>query len=102
MAPVDEGGEGGEGAGGAGGEDAAGGLGAGGGSYVPPHMRKGAAAGGERMAGKYEKDDLATLRVTNVCLSPALFLLPTFFSPTFFPSPSIPFLSQIFGEMSVS
>jgi hypothetical protein len=33
---------------------------------VPPHLRKGAAAGGERMAGKYEKDDLATLRVTNV------------------------------------
>ncbi|PKY02862.1 eIF-3 RNA-binding subunit [Aspergillus campestris IBT 28561] len=48
-----------------GGEDA-GGVGAGSGSYVPPHMRKGAAAGGERMAGKYEKDDLATLRVTNV------------------------------------
>lgn len=45
---------------------AAGGLGAGTSSYVPPHLRKGAAAGGERMAGKYEKDDLATLRVTNV------------------------------------
>ncbi|KAL4784396.1 eukaryotic translation initiation factor 3 subunit G-domain-containing protein [Aspergillus varians] len=65
MAPVDEGGSAGaEGGGGA--EDAAGGLGLSGGSYVPPHMRKGAAAGGERMAGKYEKDDLATLRVTNV------------------------------------
>ena len=38
-----------------------------GGSYVPPHMRKGgAAATGERMGGKYERDDLATLRVTNV------------------------------------
>ncbi|KAI9367596.1 eukaryotic translation initiation factor 3 subunit G-domain-containing protein [Aspergillus egyptiacus] len=64
MAPVDE-----AGAGGAEGGDeeaAAGGLGAGGGSYVPPHLRKGAAGGGERMAGKYEKDDLATLRVTNV------------------------------------
>ncbi|KAF2717352.1 putative eukaryotic translation initiation factor 3 subunit EifCg [Polychaeton citri CBS 116435] len=39
-----------------------------GGSYVPPHLRKGAAsAGGEKMGGgKYERDDLATLRVTNV------------------------------------
>ncbi|EME38247.1 hypothetical protein DOTSEDRAFT_75720 [Dothistroma septosporum NZE10] len=46
-----------------------GGLGAGGSSYVPPHMRKGAAGasgGGERMGGKFERDDLATLRVTNV------------------------------------
>ncbi|KAL4807196.1 eukaryotic translation initiation factor 3 subunit G-domain-containing protein [Aspergillus unguis] len=65
MAPVDEPGAG-AGADGAGGAEDAGGLGAGGGSYVPPHMRKGAAGGGERMAGKYEKDDLATLRVTNV------------------------------------
>ena len=50
------------------GEGAAeGGLGAGGGGYVPPHLRKGAAgATGERMGGKYERDDLATLRVTNV------------------------------------
>lgn len=47
-------------------EPAAGGLGGGTASYVPPHLRKGAAAGGEKMAGKYEKDDLATLRVTNV------------------------------------
>ncbi|KAF2156739.1 eukaryotic translation initiation factor 3 subunit G [Myriangium duriaei CBS 260.36] len=39
---------------------------AGGSSYVPPHLRKGAASGGERMGGKYERDDLATLRVTNV------------------------------------
>ncbi|KAK3684491.1 translation initiation factor eIF3 subunit g [Vermiconidia calcicola] len=48
---------------------AEGGLGVGGSSYVPPHMRKGAggaAATGERMGGKYERDDLATLRVTNV------------------------------------
>jgi translation initiation factor 3 subunit G len=62
MAPVDEAGA--EGAG----EDApaAGAVGTGTGSYVPPHLRKGAAGGGERMAGKYEKDDLATLRVTNV------------------------------------
>ena len=52
-------------------EDAApkeGGLGGGGGGYVPPHLRKGgAASAGERMGGKYERDDLATLRVTNVC-----------------------------------
>lgn len=65
MAPVDEPSAG--GADGAGADEgAAGGLGASGGSYVPPHLRKGAAGGGERMAGKYEKDDLATLRVTNV------------------------------------
>lgn len=52
-----------------------GGLGAGGSSYVPPHMRKGAAGagGGERMGGKFERDDLATLRVTNV--SPCSFLI---------------------------
>lgn len=47
---------------------AAGALGGGGSSYVPPHLRKGGAATGERMSGgKYgERDDLATLRVTNV------------------------------------
>merc|ERR1711939_703023 len=45
---------------------AAGGLGVGGSSYVPPHMRKGAQGAGERMGGKFERDDLATLRVTNV------------------------------------
>ncbi|KAJ5176145.1 Eukaryotic translation initiation factor 3 subunit G [Penicillium canariense] len=45
---------------------AAGGLGAGSSSYVPPHMRKGGTAGGEKMGGRFEKDDLATLRVTNV------------------------------------
>jgi translation initiation factor 3 subunit G len=48
----------------------AGGLGSGKSSYVPPHMRNGgggASAGGDRMGGgKYERDDLATLRVTNV------------------------------------
>jgi len=39
-----------------------------GGSYVPPHLRNraGGAAAGEKMGGKYERDDLATLRVTNV------------------------------------
>lgn len=60
------------GAGGAGGapetEDDAGKLGTGSGGYVPPHLRKGGAATGDKMSGgsKYERDDLATLRVTNV------------------------------------
>lgn len=69
MAPVDE-------AGPAGGLDAdrtattTGALGSGTGSYVPPHLRKGGAAVGEKMGGKYERDDLATLRVTNVSLRP--------------------------------
>jgi len=43
--------------------------GAGGGSYVPPHLRGKTGVTGERMGGgKYghERDDLATLRVTNV------------------------------------
>lgn len=48
----------------------AGGLGTGKSSYVPPHMRNGgggSSAAGDRMGGgKYERDDLATLRVTNV------------------------------------
>ena len=44
----------------------AGALGGGTASYVPPQLRKGATGGGEKMGGKYEKDDLATLRVTNV------------------------------------
>lgn len=75
MAPKGEGGLGAtdlddlDGAGGGGG-GGPGGSGAGGGatgtSYVPPHMRKGAASTGDRMGGKYERDDLATLRVTNV------------------------------------
>lgn len=65
MAPVDEP-TGGAGAGPGGEEDDTGGLGPSGSSYVPPHLRKGAAAGGERMSGKFERDDLATLRVTNV------------------------------------
>ncbi|KAH8590434.1 eIF-3 RNA-binding subunit [Bisporella sp. PMI_857] len=49
--------------------EGAGGLGAVKGSYVPPHMRNGggASSGGDRMGGgKFERDDLATLRVTNV------------------------------------
>jgi translation initiation factor 3 subunit G len=37
------------------------------GRYIAPHLRRGAAGKeGERMGGKYERDDLATLRVTNV------------------------------------
>ncbi|RVX68652.1 Eukaryotic translation initiation factor 3 subunit G [Exophiala mesophila] len=45
----------------------AGRLGAGSSSYVPPALRNREAAGaGERMGGKFERDDLATLRVTNV------------------------------------
>ncbi|KAK9773600.1 putative Eukaryotic translation initiation factor 3 subunit G [Seiridium cardinale] len=48
----------------------AGGLGAKKGSYVPPALRNGGAPGGgagERMGGKFgERDDFATLRVTNV------------------------------------
>lgn len=41
------------------------------GSYVPPALRKGAGGdAGEKMGGKYsDRDDLATLRVTNVSLS---------------------------------
>ncbi|KAJ9149044.1 Eukaryotic translation initiation factor 3 subunit G [Pleurostoma richardsiae] len=47
----------------------AGGVGAKKGSYVPPALRNGGAGRGEgeRMGGKYgDRDDLATLRVTNV------------------------------------
>lgn len=75
MAPVGENPLGdGAGAAGAGGADtdadtrpSAGGLGTGGSSYVPPHLRKGGTATGDKMGGgKYERDDLATLRVTNV------------------------------------
>jgi translation initiation factor 3 subunit G len=54
----------------AGGAQSAGPGPAGGSSYVPPHMRKGGAATGERMGGKFERDDLATLRVTNVSFCP--------------------------------
>lgn len=44
----------------------AGGTGMGSGSYVPPHLRGRGAGAGEKMGGKFERDDLATLRVTNV------------------------------------
>lgn len=70
MAPVGEDGAAGDaGAGGAGdSEVAGGGLGVGKSSYVPPHMRSGGAGAGDKMGGggKFERDDLATLRVTNV------------------------------------
>lgn len=60
------------GGGGGGGGSGGGMSGPGGSSYVPPHLRQGASAsGGETMngrGGKYERDDLATLRVTNVSL----------------------------------
>lgn len=74
MAPIGEDNSAGAtGTGAAGEEDEApkeGGLGTSGGGYVPPHLRKGAgASSGERMGGKYERDDLATLRVTNVGLT---------------------------------
>lgn len=68
MAPVGEEGAADAAAGAADTPEGPGGLGAGKSSYVPPHMRNGAASGaGDRMGGgKYERDDLATLRVTNV------------------------------------
>lgn len=47
------------------------------GSYVPPALRAGAAGAGDRMGGKYsDRDDLATLRVTNVSFG-APFLVST-------------------------
>lgn len=46
------------------------------GSYVPPALRGGARGEGERMGGKFgERDDLATLRVTNVGFPPLHFVL---------------------------
>lgn len=51
------------------------------GSYVPPALRGDRAAAGERMGGKYgERDDLATLRVTNVSFHLLVFTF-THFSP---------------------
>ena len=70
MAPVGEEGAAADvAAGGADAPEGPGGLGAVKGSYVPPHMRNGggASSAGDRMGGgKFERDDLATLRVTNV------------------------------------
>lgn len=37
------------------------------GGYVPPAMRAGGASTGEKMGGKYERDDLATLRTLQTC-----------------------------------
>ena len=70
MAPVGENAEGAETAAGPAETEAGpGGLGTGKSSYVPPHMRNGGAGAGDKMGGgKYERDDLATLRVTNVRL----------------------------------
>lgn len=76
------------------GDEAASGAGAAGaagagkkGSYVPPALRGDRAGAGERMGGKYgERDDLATLRVTNVSSFPlrqAVFCRLLYFSPTF-------------------
>ena len=61
-----------------------GGLGTGKSSYVPPHLRNGggASSAGDRMGGgKYERDDLATLRVTNAsfCSSVSLPHMLTYF-----------------------
>jgi translation initiation factor 3 subunit G len=44
-----------------------GGLGESKSRYIAPHLRHGASgSGGDRMGGKFERDELATLRVTNV------------------------------------
>jgi len=68
MAPVGEEGSADVAAGPADAVEGPGGLGSGKSSYVPPHMRNGAAASaGDRMGGgKYERNDESTLRVTNV------------------------------------
>lgn len=73
MAPVGEP-VAGEGAGGMGDEPVSAGTAGPGkkGSYVPPALRGGAGAAGERMGGSKfgERDDYATLRVTNVSINP--------------------------------
>lgn len=61
---------------------AAGGVGAKKGSYVPPALRgdRAGTAAGERLGSKFgERDDLATLRVTNVSI---FFLLSSFLLQT--------------------
>jgi translation initiation factor 3 subunit G len=70
MAPVGEEGAPESALGAADAADGAGALGSGKSSYVPPHLRNrdGAAVGDRMGGGKYERDDLATLRVTNVSL----------------------------------
>jgi translation initiation factor 3 subunit G len=77
MAPVGEEGSADVAAGPADAVEGPGGLGSGKSSYVPPHMRNGAAAsGGDRMGGgKYERNDESTLRVTNVRSVPSFLSL---------------------------
>lgn len=85
MAPVGEEGSAEPGAGPADAPEAAGGLGTGKSSYVPPHIRNGGgtASAGDRMGGgKYERDDLATLRVTNVSVQYLLILILSFINPS--------------------
>lgn len=72
------------------------------GSYVPPALRnKGGAAGeGEKMGGKYsDRDDFATLRVTNVRFTTSFFLFFLQFLLGFFVllTHSIFFFSTIIG-----
>jgi len=56
------------------------------GSYVPPALRKGATGAGERMGGgKFERDDLATLRVTNVSSIPFIVLPMSINANSLFP-----------------
>jgi len=67
MAPVGEDGSADVAAGAADTVEGPGGLGTGKSSYVPPHLRNGAGAAGDKMGGgKYDRDDNATLRCTNV------------------------------------
>lgn len=68
----------------------AGGVGATKGKYVAPGARAGAAGGGERMGGKYERDDLATLRVTNVRAPSLILFSPSPISLSFVSSSSSP------------
>lgn len=78
----------------------AGGLGGSGGAYVPIHLRKGAAgATGERMGGKFERDDLATLRVTNVSSASVLTTTGRHLADAYCRSRNSP-RSQIFGRSS--
>ncbi|KAI9839380.1 MAG: translation initiation factor eIF3 subunit g [Sclerophora amabilis] len=66
MAPADEGAAPADMDSAAMGGEAPGGTGEGKSRYIAPHLRRGAGGEGERMGGKFERDDLATLRVTNV------------------------------------
>lgn len=70
MAPIDEVGNAGAGTAAPADDGSAGGDEATGSRYIAPHLRKGAAGGGDKLAGTgggfRDRDDLATLRVTNV------------------------------------